>query len=156
LLLTSQFTFLLEGTVETPCPFFCLRLSSYTGRYGVFHTGLSQKLRCFFRRRWVDVKPRAPFKACRFSQLGHELDVPVKELAGRILNRGRVNHKVVRRIVEYTVRFHKKRLQRLAKAFEHLRRRIFECRLMALGENPSLKRESRSIRSYSKKVLVLA
>src|SRR5580704_8236837 len=86
--------FSLSGQTErarpSPCPLFLsdasrrvsvLRFSeasaSDRNRRGIFHIRLAQKLRRLFRRSGVDVETRAPFKSCRLSELGHELDVPV-------------------------------------------------------------------------------
>ena len=47
------------------------------------------------------------------------------------------------------------KLERLRQILKHVRRRILECRLMALGQNPGLKRETRRIRRKRQKIFVL-
>src|SRR5579871_5236631 len=102
---TSPAAFTLSGTTErarlraVPLISFTDKLST---RYGSFlDVGFAQELGSFFRRRWIDIKPCAPFKPCRFRQLWHEFDMPVIVVVRRILRRRRVDHQVIRWVVEH-------------------------------------------------------
>jgi hypothetical protein len=52
----------------------------------LFHIGFAEKLRRLFRRRGIDIEPRAPLESGRLGQFGHELDVPMVVIVGRILD----------------------------------------------------------------------
>src|SRR6266481_8520940 len=133
------------------------RLASYyhVGS-GIFHARLTQKLRSLLGWRGIDVETGSPFKSRRLGQFGHEFNVPVVILVGRILRRRRVHDQVVRWIVEHAVRFHQQQLKRFREIFEHVRRRVLKRRLVALGENPGFEGKPWSIRSESQKIFVLS
>src|ERR1700675_3851712 len=54
----------------------------------------AQEPRRFFRRCWIDVKARAPFKAGHFGQLRNDLDMPVIVIVDFFTDRRRVNHEI--------------------------------------------------------------
>src|ERR1700722_15032715 len=84
-----------EGTGFLRALFFLnVQFLTYSSRNPFFHAGLAKKLRRFFRRSWIDVEARAPFKSRSLGQLRHKLHVPVVVIIGRILRRRCVNHKI--------------------------------------------------------------
>ena len=66
-----------------------------------------------------------------------------------------MNHKVIGRVVEHSVRFGQQGFDGLSQVFEHVRRRILKRRFMVLGQDPGLKRKARRIRRDRQEVLVL-
>src|SRR4029077_1287190 len=54
----------------------------------------AQEPRRFFRRCWIDVKARAPFKTGHFGQLRNDLDMPVIVIVDFFTDRRGVNHEI--------------------------------------------------------------
>src|SRR2546422_570446 len=63
----------------------------------VLYLSVPQERRSFLRRNGVDIEAGAPLEAGDLSELGHDLDVPVVELAGPLVQRRGVQDEVERR-----------------------------------------------------------
>src|SRR5439155_1612474 len=116
-------------------------------RRWLFYAGLTQETSSFFGRGRIDVETGAPLKSCRLGQLGHELNVPVIVIIGRILDWRSMYDQVVRWIVEHSIGLGEQNLQRLGKVFKHVLGRVLKGRFMTSRQDPGLERESRRIRS---------
>src|SRR5438876_1275381 len=68
-------------------------------RHWLLHTRFPEKFRRFLWRRGIDVETRSPFESRRLCQLRHEFDVPVVMIVRRILHGGRVDNKVIWRVI---------------------------------------------------------
>src|SRR6266571_2726797 len=102
-----------------------------------------QERRGFLRRNGVDIEAGAPLEAGDLRELGHDLDVPVVELAGPLVQRRGVQDEVERRRAQSPVQPAQRVRKEPRKRFELELLALLEVGGVPLGQHPHLEREPR-------------
>src|SRR3989442_498759 len=108
---------------------------------GFYINPIPQERRGFLRRNWVDIEPGAPLEAGDLRELGHDLNVPVVELAGPLVQRRGVQNEVERGRAQGPVQPAQCVREELRKRFELELLAFLEVGSVPLGQHPHLERE---------------